>query len=186
MEEDYDQAYQVLVQEIKQAIQEQTQRRNELDRQQSMALRLAQARYYYYYNSDSTCCGSNSNSTGNPIGVLLSMRKAHKSQTLKAYTCAARYQLIALQQEIEAANAANTPTGKKRYGENTRSTTYCMDEIEDQRKRFHQILSDVSTIRITTVPQDDELLQRLERSLRVLEPSSSTSSKDNSRSARAA
>ena len=76
----------ILLKDIKDAIQEQTNRKKAVERQMSASFKLARARY---------ACGSR-------IGCILSMRKAHKSKAMKAYIAAARFQLIALRKDIEA------------------------------------------------------------------------------------
>lgn len=123
-----------LLEEIKQAIKEQTNRKQFVEKQMSINFKLAKARYM---------CGSH-------MGAVLSMRKAHKNKATKAYIAGARFRLIALCKDIQAA---------------MQQGIFDID-IAEQRSIMQTILADL-TVATATMPSDEDLLGQLRRSIMV-------------------
>ena len=129
--------------EIRQVIEEQTKRKANVEQQMSVNFKLAKARL----------------ASGSRLGAILSMRKAHKNKTTKAYIAAARYQLIALRKEVEAAYQRRD---------------FDMD-LTEKRIVMKGILAEL-TVAKPPMPHDEDLLKQLQRSLSVGSSSSHSSS----------
>ena len=129
-----------LLKDIKHAIYEQTDRKTNVEKQMSANFILAKARYL----------------GGSRMGAILSMRKAHKNKAMKAYIAAARFRLIDLRKEVEAA---------------IRKCKYDVD-VSEQRNILQAILTEL-TVAKTTMPNDEDLLAQLQRSILVEAASSS-------------
>lgn len=125
-----------LLKEIKHAISEQSKRKASVERQMSLDFKLAKARY----------------SSGSRMGTILSMRKAHKNKSMKAYIAAARFQLIALRKVIEVA---------------LREENFELN-VAEQRNEMNKILSELTVAKFP-MPDDEDLLKQLQRSMKVLE-----------------
>ena len=122
-----------LLKEITQAIDEQSQRKASIEKQMQANFRLAKARY----------------AGGSRMGTILSMRKAHRNKTMKAYIAAARFQLIALRKELQAGRSDL--------------------DVSEQRNAMNSILIDLTVAKCPT-PADEELINQLERSVSVESP----------------
>lgn len=126
-----------LLKEITQAIDEQSQRKVTIEKHMMANFTLAKARY----------------AGGSRMGTILSMRKAHKNKTMKAYIAAARFQLIALRKDLE-----------------TSLQEGCIDvDVSEKRSTMNGILGKL-TVAKCPMPADEELIKQLERSVSVEAP----------------
>ena len=141
--EDDEQAVVALLEEITQAIQEQTNRKQNVEKQMSVNFKLAKARYM----------------SGSRMGAILSMRKAHKSKATKAYIAGARFRLIALRKDLQAA---------------MQQGIFDID-VAEQRNIMKTILAEL-TVATTAMPSDEDLLGQLRRSIMVESAKASSSS----------
>ena len=133
-----DDAIRGLLKEIHDVIMEQTKRKGAMDHQMNESMTLAKARYL----------------SGSRIGAILSMRKAHKHKSIKAYISAARYQLKALRKDVEAALLEDDSKLN----------------VDKARKIMKEILAELTLAKFEK-PDDDDLMKQLERTM-LLEASS--------------
>mgnify|MGYP005849591613 CR=1 FL=1 len=132
--DDDETAIAALLKELTQAIDEQSERKVSIEKHMMANFTLANARY----------------AGGSRMGTILSMRKAHKNKTMKAYIAAARFQLISLRKDLEASLQAG----------------HLDVDVSGQRRAMNRILAELTVAKCPT-PADEELIRQLERSISV-------------------
>lgn len=142
------QGTQSLLRDIQDAVDEQTTRKVFMDHLFISNMRLAQARW----------------SGGSRIGAILSMRKAQKNVSTKAYIAAALLQLGALRDQVKAAVTATRQKSE---------LSHAVDTPMEHRDSLNRILAELS-VASCPMPSDEELLDKLRTKMAETSSPSST------------